>query len=920
VPDNTLITPGWQGAVFIENGLIKVAFRFNKKRFAAISSIKGARYQRDEKLWHLPLSSFENLKRSRHFKEDVVEYRCDPAQLESEFKLSEDQRRAALQRLVADPFSVPEEIIKIARPDLVFRMDAHHRLFLYWNAITPIPEFITSQAGLIFMKGKGTYWLGADRLTDLIKLCRAKKVIFAVEQEAGEFLKQSSDARAALLENCEQAEKSKYTEAGLLPFVSLQNRGTARFKLNYWTAEHLKVLWPGAISFFERKKLSESFEITDLLKALYQAELAGVRIWLTGEVQKLVKQGLERLRRRLEGEEVLETFLILFLKPKLVWYRNQAGQLGLLASDQSALEQGKLASILSDLEIYASPLSDWTVFYSGSDQEVLSVFQKFSEQFSSSLYIPVTADFNAYRDQRAQQEKQQLRSSEYQSLKDCRVGLENQELEMRLFPHQRVAVAWLLENQQAFLGDDMGLGKTLSVLASFEELKAQSKVDFLLLISPASLVRNWLREQLNWVPKLKLVACPSSKKDREILLGRLERDQIGTFDGLVINYESARLASSLESLKQITQHRRVMLCLDESQRIKNPRSVSFRALSELAYRCERRVLLSGTPTPKDLSDIWSQYYLLDGGERFGKNYFEWLTKVAVLGNKWSEFAVKSFKPEAVKQVQQRARELLLRRRKDEVVDLPEKIFSIRDVELTGDQHRRYEELRKDLLLKVTKLSGAEFYKQISSILEQYLRAVQIASNPRLVDPLWQGEPAKFLELDEIVHEVLEQGQKIVIWTNFLGNVAELAKRYAQFGCSIFSGDVPPDERDLIVKDFQSGAPLSAKVVVAVPAAGGVGITLTAAQTAVYLDKTWNAEHWMQSVDRIHRIGQTGVVNIISLHACSVDEVISYSLMRKQKAQARLMGDYEAFELVNAGEGVEGTPTRDALLAALKAAK
>ena len=920
MPNNSLISPGWQGAVFIENGLIKVAFRFNKKRFAAISAIKGARYQREEKLWHLPLSSFENLKRSRHFKDDVVEYRFDTNELESEFKLSEDQRRAALQKIAADPFSVPEDVIKLARPELVFRMDAHHRLFLHWNAISPVPDFISSYVGLLYLKGKGAYWLGVDRLTDLIKLCRAKKVIFAVEQSTGEFLKESSAIRAELLENCERAEKSQYAEAALFPFVSLQNKNATLFKLNLWIADHLKLFWPGSISFTERKKLSEAFELSDLLKALYQAELSGVKIWLTAEVQQQMTIRLREMQQRLEREEIIDTFLIPFLKPRLVWYRNAAGELGLLANEQAMIEQGKLASILRRLDAHTSPLSHWSVFYSGPDHEVLSAFQEFREQFASSIYIPVTSDFSAYREQRSEQEKQLLKSSEYQSLKDCHVGLLNSDLEKQLFPHQRVAVAWLLENHQAFLGDDMGLGKTLSVLASFEELKSQSKVDFLLLITPASLVRNWLREQVNWIPKLKLVTCPSGKKDREVLLGRLERDQLGTFDGLVINYESARLASSLESLKQITQNRRVMLCLDESQRIKNPRSVSFKALSELAYRCERRVLLSGTPTPKDLSDIWSQYYLLDGGERFGKNYFEWLTRVAVLGNKWSEFAVKSFKPDAVKQVQQRARELLLRRRKDEVVDLPEKIFSIRDVELGGDQHRRYEELRKDLLLKVTKLSGTEFYKQISSILEQYLRAVQIASNPRLVDPLWQGEPAKFLELDEIVREVLEQGQKVVIWTNFLGNVDELAKRYANFGCSTFSGEVPPVERDAIVRDFQSDAPNSAKILVAVPAAGGVGITLTAAQTAVYLDKTWNAEHWMQSVDRIHRIGQTGVVNIISLHACSVDEVISYSLMRKQKAQARLMGDYEPFELSNNVDGADSAPTRDELLAALKPAK
>ena len=194
-------------------------------------------------------------------------------------------------------------------------------------------------------------------------------------------------------------------------------------------------------------------------------------------------------------------------------------------------------------------------------------------------------------------------------------------------------------------------------------------------------------------------------------------------------------------------------------------------------------------------------------------------------------------------------------------------------------------------MRVSKADGSEFVRQIDSILEEYLRAVQAASNPRLIDESWQGEPAKFLELDEIVREIVEERDgKIVIWTNYLRNVAELVKRYEKLGSSGFSGEVPPAKRAETISCFQSGAGSPLRVLVAVPAAGGVGITLTAAQTAVYVEKTWNAEHWMQSVDRIHRIGQSGTVNIISLSASAVDELIHWNLRRKEKAQAKVLGD------------------------------
>ena len=192
--------------------------------------------------------------------------------------------------------------------------------------------------------------------------------------------------------------------------------------------------------------------------------------------------------------------------------------------------------------------------------------------------------------------------------------------------------------------------------------------------------------------------------------------------------------------------------------------------------------------------------------------------------------------------------------------------------------------------------------------------MQIASNPRLVDENWEGEPAKFWELDAIVDEVVvERGEKLVVWTNYLGNVSELTERYGALGAAPYSGEVSTAARDQAVKEFQSGSAI--KILVAVPAAGGVGITLTAAQTAVYLDKSWNGEHWMQSIDRVYRIGQKGSVNIISLHASRVDDLIAANLRRKEREQRALLGDdgrLRGTQLVASGH-----PTREELLEALQ---
>jgi len=367
----------------------------------------------------------------------------------------------------------------------------------------------------------------------------------------------------------------------------------------------------------------------------------------------------------------------------------------------------------------------------------------------------------------------------------------------------------------------------------------------------------------------------------------------------------------------LLSRRRVLLCVDESQRAKNHASKTFQALRILATHCPRRVLLSGTPAPKDASDIWAQMLLLDEGERFGTNFYQWLEKIAVLGNRYSDYAIKSFREEVVAEEITRVQEILLRRRKEDVINLPEKTFTTRDITLSGDQRRRYDEIRQELLLRIESTTGEVYFKEITSILEEYLRAVQMASNPRLIDPGFTGDPAKFVELDEIVNEVVgERGEKIVIWTNFLLNVSELVERYKKYGAAPFSGEVPTDVRAKTVDQFQNGP--TPRVLVALPAAGGVGITLTAAQTAVYIDKTWNGEHWMQSVDRLHRIGQRGTVNVITLQAGKVDWLIGRNLQRKTELQSQLLGDGSGrFELEAPPSSGAAVPTREELLAALR---
>ena len=806
------------------------------------------------------------------------------------------------ERICANPFEVPETDLAIYSPEVVIRSaPSRDGLQAVVSRKAKIRTIIESFLGVHYCAAEKAYYIPAHIITPLVKVLRDREVLFAVEQQLGHHLKQTAPLRARINANPDSATKEMLHGALLTPYLCRQMLDDSGFVFSVVgaTAEQYKALLPGVTPQSRRKKAS-AINADELLSLLYLAKFSGVHLWASADVLVYLRGKRRTFQAFLQEGDPFSQELLGFLIPSSAWILGKVdgeARAGLFTTKRfldalSSQERAKLEDT-SENPIVCSSIPGTCE----SDLEESLFFPCTDYRFKSlrDAYPQISLESNEcveYVKEITRRDEVLAKSNFYNSLKDTKVDELDDELEKKLFPHQRVAVSWMLHTPHAFLGDDMGLGKTLSVLSTFSALHAQGLAQMILIVCPHSLTRNWIREVERWTPDLRIMLMPSRKRERADFLGKVATAPEGWVQGVVLNYEAIRLPDVFPALRTYCSSRETLLVLDESQRAKNPQSKTFLALAEIAPVCSRRVLLSGTPTPKAISDIWAQFALLDGGERFGTNYYEWLETIAELGNKWSPYAVKSYKKDAVEQTILRVRELLLRRKKEDVVNLPEKIFSVRDIELKGEQRKRYDEIRKELLLRVRTVNGKVYIREIESILEEFLRAVQIASNPRLIDPEWKGEPAKFLELDEIVQEVVvEREQKLVVWTNYLDNVSELCDRYARYGAAGFTGSVSADARAKLVEQFQERNS-DLKILIAIPAAGGVGITLTAAQTAVYIDKTWNAEHWMQSIDRIHRIGQQGTVSVISLHACPVDEIIYRNLIRKKEIQSELLGDGE----------------------------
>ncbi len=779
-------------------------------------------------------------------------------------------------------------------PDIVITISKDKKsLITITKARTKAKQFIEKEKGIFYQKEDHSFFLPTIKLNDLLKNLKKQQICFAVESEASEILKEGKDIRKNItLKTDTLTTKKDFEKALLYPFIFKHNDSNGLFELKYSNTQQLTVGLKHIKSHLQRKKTANNFTENELEKVLYNFKSFGMECFLTNDVKECLKTKTKNLKESIKiGENNIQDEALGLFLPDICWIKKDEPMLFIKKEIFNITLINE--KIFNKLIKETHPVYKNHYYFSFKESSLQNDYQliiSILKQHNLNNITTTKSFLNLLEDIKAR--KNLITRCEYfKKLKDSKINFKDQEFEKKLFPHQRVAISWLLEFPNALLGDDMGLGKTLTVLSTFKFLREQEEIDLLLVICPNSLTTNWQKEAQYWTSDLWEKPIIGSKGKREKILKKILSQGV---EIAIINYESARLEDISEKLLEIVQKKKVMICFDESQKLKNPTSKTFKSLRKIALFSKRKVLLSGTPIPCNIVDIWSQMLILDDGERFGTNFYSWLTKIATVGNKWSEFAVKEFKINEVNEVINRVSELLLRRKKEDVINLPEKLFSVRDLTMTGDQKSKYDCLCKELLIELKNMDGESYTKQIDSILEQYLRAVQIAVNPRLLDETWKGEPVKFLELDDIVEELVKEGKrKLVIWTNYKKNVDELVKRYDTLGSAPFYGELKIDERQKIIEEFQK-QDSNLKILIGIPAAGGVGITLHAAQTAVYLDKTWNAEHWLQSVDRIHRIGQKGTVNIISLHAAKVDNLIYQNLRRKEKQQSQILGDVKTF--------------------------
>jgi SNF2 family DNA or RNA helicase len=469
-------------------------------------------------------------------------------------------------------------------------------------------------------------------------------------------------------------------------------------------------------------------------------------------------------------------------------------------------------------------------------------------------------------------------------------------LNATLRPYQEKGFSWLYflykNNFGGCLADDMGLGKTIQVLTLLLKIKeearsvvAQSDLSNFqlnlfggkgenlppphtsLIVMPLSLVHNWESEIRKFAPSLRYFKQTGTNRI-QYKNGFYNYDVILTTYGIIRN--------DFDLLKEVQFSH---IILDESQFIKNPESKAFHAIKSL--NSQHRIVLTGTPVENSLTDLWSQLSFLNPGLLGGLSYFK------------NEF-VAPIEKQNVEIKKEHLKELIepfiLRRTKSVVAkELPDLIEKVHYCEMSPEQKSLYESKKSEIRNRI--FENMERLNQPGikiEILQGLMQLRLMANHPELTSTGAGMESGKFNEVIRNVENLMAEGHKVLIFSQFVKHLNIFRNWFDQnqMSYSYLTGELNDQARKKVIREFQSQK--ENRLFLISLRAGGVGLNLTSADYVFILDPWWNPAVEKQAINRAHRIGQTK--NVISYKFITKDSVEEKILLLQQKKE-KLADDF-----------------------------
>jgi len=444
-------------------------------------------------------------------------------------------------------------------------------------------------------------------------------------------------------------------------------------------------------------------------------------------------------------------------------------------------------------------------------------------------------------------------------------------LDLLLRTYQRIGVAWLWHLYRHDLGgilaDEMGLGKTLQALALIGCIHVtHSGAKPALVVCPASLVENWLREAERFAPNLNALKHHGTKRAKEPV-------KLEDADVIITSYGTLR--QDIEMLSTLDWS---VIIGDEAQHIKNRRSQNARSLSRLKSR--GRFLLTGTPVENSLEDLLSLFSFLMPG---------YLTKAT------GKLSQEDRAWHSRRQTQRAAAYILRRTKKEVAPELPEKIEKVFFCEFSPKQMRFYQDTLEKTRREIfdMEMAGASTGRVQFAAFKELLRLRQVCADPRILDETFPAaDSAKLAAFGELLDECLDAGSRMLVFSSFVSALKLLAQYLQEQGHSFCYLDGQTKNRLALCDRFNEDS--SIPVFLISLKAGGTGLNLTGADTVVHFDPWWNPAAEAQASDRAHRIGQEKVVTSIKLIAANtVEEKVLELQARKADILKELFEESEA---------------------------
>lgn len=423
-----------------------------------------------------------------------------------------------------------------------------------------------------------------------------------------------------------------------------------------------------------------------------------------------------------------------------------------------------------------------------------------------------------------------------------------------LYPYQADGWKWLRfiirEHLGGLLADEMGLGKTLQILAALRDCGDGQIYGPTLVVAPGSLLENWIREIKKFVPQLKALKHHGSLRSGRPV-------ELPEYDVVVTSYDT--VVRDLSLMKMVDW---AAVILDEAQNIKNPNALRTKSVKQLPRRVG--LAMTGTPVENRLTDLWSIMDFvvpdyLGTVEQFEKKYANDVDGAARLEPLISP--------------------LMLRRMVADVAkDLPERIDIPEVIELTQEEAAEYDRIRQEI---------AEKYGKAATIVS-LIKLRQFCTHPGLLEEsapgFYSGSFSKFVRLRELLSEIVQNGEKVIVFTSFT-EMADRIAASAEKELGVFSatldGRLATDERQTLIDRFS--AIEGPAVLVLNPKAGGAGLNITAANHVIHYNLEWNPALEDQASARSFRRGQTRPVTVRRLFcAGTVEEVVDMRVERKRQ--------------------------------------